>query len=200
MYIIVKNEEDINKREIIKKCKKWLSSSIYYTYREWHCRDIPRRIIIQKLLLDEEGKIPNDYKFNCFNGKIEFIEVHTNKFKKYKNSYFDKNWNLLPFTWCNRIKNNNSDYKMDKNISKPKNLNKMVEIAEILSKDFDYVRVDLYSVKNKIYFGELTFTSAGGFEPFFPDKYDLIYGKKIKLKGLMENKIISSSNYTITPE
>ena len=57
----------------------------------------------------------------------------------------------------------------------------MIEVAESLSKDFDYVSVDLYTIQNKIFFGELTFTPGNGTMSFFPKKYDLLYGKKIIL-------------------
>lgn len=59
----------------------------------------------------------------------------------------------------------------------------MIRIAKKLSKDFDFIRVDLYSLGDKIYAGELTFHPGGGYSHFIPEKYDLIYGKKLKLKG-----------------
>ena len=72
---------------------------------------------------------------------------------------------------------------IDRNVKKPKKLKGMIEIAKILSRDFNYVRVDLYNIEDKIYFGELTFSHGSGFETFFPEKYDRIYGGKIKIKN-----------------
>lgn len=179
--IIIKDKEDFNEKEIIRKCKKWLKINYYYAGKEWQYKNIKPRILIEKLLLDEKGQIPKDYKFHCFNGKVEFIQVDTDRFWDHKRSFFNTSWKLLPFTWCGK-KGNKPVYKINKNINRPENLNKMIKIAEKLSKDFDYVRVDLYSVRNRIYFGELTFHHGAGFESFFPQKYDEIFGKKLKLK------------------
>jgi hypothetical protein len=66
-------------------------------------------------------------------------------------------------------------------LPKPKNLEKMVQFAEILSEGFPLVRVDFYNMDGQIYFGEMTFTPAAGFEKFFPNKYDCIFGEKLKL-------------------
>lgn len=178
---IIKNKKEINKKEIIERCKKWLESNIYFIGREWQYKNIKPKILIEKLLLDEEGQIPKDYKFHCFNGEVEFIQVDTDRFENHKRGFFDINWRLLPFTWSPK-KNNRPKYELNKDINKPKKLREMVEIATTLSKNFDYVRVDLYFVNNKIYFGELTFSHEDGFAPFFPEKYDLIYEKKLKLK------------------
>lgn len=179
--IIIKNKDEIKKEIIVNRCDKWLKEDFYFNSKEAHYKKIDPRIIIEKLLLDEKGEIPEDYKFHCFHGKVEFIQVCQGRFNNYKLTLFDKNWKPCSFTLCPKI-NGKPKYKQDKNTPKPKNLKEMVKVAEKLSRDFDYVRVDLYSVKNKIYFGELTFTPASGFSSFFPEKYDLIYGKKWTLK------------------
>ncbi len=178
--IIIKNKKEIVKKDIINKCEEWLNSNFYFDTREWQYKKIIPEILIERLLLTKEGNIPNDYKFHCFNGIVEFIQVDTDRFTDHKRGMFDLNWKSKPFTWAPR-KNNLPKYKIIKIARKPKNLRKMIKIAEILSKDFDYVRVDLYSANNRIYFGELSFTPASGFESFFPDKYDLFYGKKLRL-------------------
>lgn len=180
-FIIIKKREDINKKEIIKKCKGWLNSSIYLIAREWHCKDIPPKIVIEKLLTKDDEKVPDDCRFYCFNGKVEFIQMDVNRFENHERGIFDLNWKPLPFTWCSII-DGELKYKTKEDILKPKNLNEMIKVAEKLSKDFNFVRVDLYSLNGEIYFGELTFTPACGLSPFVPDKYDLIYGKKLKLR------------------
>lgn len=178
--IVIKSEKDINKKQIIKKCKKWLKSNLYYLTREPQYKNIKPRILIEKLLLTSKGKVPEDYKIYCFDGKVEFILVVKDRFQNKTLSYFNTKWKLLPFSWC-ELKNNKPRYRASKSIPKPKNLNKMIKIAEKLSKEFDYVRVDLYSINNKIYFGELTFTPGAGFDKFFPDKWDRFYGDKLEL-------------------
>lgn len=176
---IVTNKKDINLDELIETCKNWLKINYYYFGKEYQYKNIKPRIIVENLLMTSKGKVPEDYKFHCFNGKVEFIQVDTDRFGDHKRSFFDKKWKLLPFTLCEKI-NNRPIYKINRITPKPINLNKMISLSETLSLDFDYVRVDLYNLKGKIYFGELTFNHGSGFESFFPDKYDAIYGNKIK--------------------
>jgi TupA-like ATPgrasp len=179
--IIVRNKDDVHKKIILKKCKKWLKCNHYWIWREPQYKNIKPLILIEKLLLNKKGQIPEDYKFHCFNGKVEFITVNTDRFEKNpKMSFFDANWKLLPFTWC-PAENGKPIWGINKKIKKPRNLNEMIKISKKLSKNFDYVRVDLYSLDNKIYFGELTLHPGAGLNPFSPDKYDLIYGNKLKL-------------------
>jgi len=176
--IIIKDKNSINKNITIKECKKWLKINYYHIGKEWQYKNIKPRIIIEKLLMDKNGEVPDDYKFHCFNGKVEFIQVDTGRFSNHKRSFFNIDWKLLPFTWCG-TKNGNPSYLINNNISKPDLLKEMIGFAQKLSKNFNYVRVDLYSLDNKIYFGELTFTHGSGFESFFPNKYDAIYGEKL---------------------
>ena len=51
---------------------------------------------------------------------------------------------------------NKVDY-LSKEVPKPDNLEELLTVSEKLANDFIFVRVDLYSIENKIYFGELTF-------------------------------------------
>ena len=73
-------------------------------------------------------------------------------------------------------------------IPKPKNYGKMVELAEKLARDLPFVRIDFYEVKNKIYFGEITFYPGNGVEEFTPEKYDYILGSWINLDGVRHEK------------
>ncbi|MAG50695.1 glycosyl transferase [archaeon] len=178
--IVLKDNRNINKKEIIKKCKRWLKTNYYNKHRELQYRDIPPKILIEKLLLNDNGKIPEDYKFNCFNGNVEFIQIVRGRFENKSMGFFDSKWNLLPFIWCEE-KDGKPSCKKVKSFKKPKNLKKMIKIAEKLSKEFNYVRVDLYSIKNKIYFGELTLGHGAGLQKFYPDSWDKFYGDKLKL-------------------
>lgn len=179
--IIIKDKKEINKKKIIKKCNRWLKSNFYYIGREWQYKNISPKIIVEELLINKLGKIPDDFGFYCFNGRAKFIQMDVGRFEKHERALFDLNWKLLPFTWCQVI-NGKLKYETKKDIPKPNNLKQMIKIAERLSEDFDFVRIDLYSIGRKIYCGELTFHPGGGFSPFIPEKYDLIYGKKLKLK------------------
>lgn len=126
----------------------------------------------------EESKIENipDYKFMCFNGKVEclFVCSERNSADGLKVTFFDRDWNLLPFT---------RHYpKSEKEIQRPVNLEQMIEIAEKLSTNLPFVRIDLYYVDGRIYFGEYTFFPGNGIEEFNPDEWDLRLGKMLELK------------------
>lgn len=123
---------------------------------EYHYDYIEPRIICEELLEDEKGNIPNDYKFYCFRGYVKCVLVCSDRIDENNKSifYYDTNWKELDYV--------KDSYYNSKKIEKPKNFNSMVRIASELSKDHDFVRVDLYNIDGKIYFGELTFTPACG--------------------------------------
>src|SRR5690606_7204354 len=128
-----------------------LSVNPYFMSRESQYKGKPR-IVIENLL---DSNI-TDYKFFCFNGKVEFVELIYDRTFEQKKIFYDLNWNKLPFT------TGGGGHVVDEKLEKPSNFLKMVEVANNLAKDFSFVRVDLYSHNNFIYFGELTFYPSGG--------------------------------------
>lgn len=171
--IICHDKEKYNENEIKSQLKKWLLIDYGRYTSEIHYCKIKPRIIIEEDIAGIEGNLL-DYKIFCFEGKAKYIEVVTGREKEevfYE--YYDLNWNK-----CNFTKNK----YLSKNIlSKPNNLGEMIKIAEKLSSEFKFVRVDLYNVNNKIYFGELTFTPSGGCCTKFTDEGEIILGDCIKL-------------------
>lgn len=162
-----KKNYDINKAK--KKLSESLKRNLYYYGREWPYKNVERKIICEQYL----GDNPNDYKFFCFNGKVEYILVCSDRFSKLKETFFDRDWNIAPFK--------RPGINIDNNIIKPNNLEKMIELAEELSEGEPFLRVDFYEVDNKIYFGELTFYPASGFSKFYPEEWDFKLGNLIKL-------------------
>lgn len=115
----------------------------------------------------------DDYKFICFGGKVEYIVFDADRQIEHKRNIYDKNWNYLGV---------DTDCKTLGNIKeKPKNLEEMKKIAEKLSEDFPFVRVDLYSINDKIIFGELTFYPWSGYVKFNPRSFDFELGEKFIL-------------------
>ena len=145
---------------------------------ELQYRGIEPKIIAEKYMADSKGEL-NDYKIICFNGEPKFVWVDCGRYSEHTKNIYDLNWNLQPFMMT---------YPVSKNkIPKPQNLDKMIELAKKLCKDFAFVRVDFYNVDGKIYFGEMTFTSMSGTDKFKPEKYDLEMGNMLVLpekKGL----------------
>lgn len=140
---------------------------------EYHYSKIVPKIICEEYIDDGYDKAPKDYKFFCFNGKVYSILVCSNRSVKVEQNWYDIEWNELNYT--------TDEYKNDIKHKKPKNLDRMVEIAETLSSDFNFVRVDLYNVNGKIYFGELTFSPAAGFIRFVKQEILDEYGGLIEI-------------------
>jgi len=128
------------------------------------------KILIEELLLDG-CEIPEDYKFQCFKSEGEvYVQVDKGRYFHHKRNIYDENYNFIDLK-------HNSRYSHFEGHSKPKNFDKMKEIVKKLSEDFDYVRVDLYSLDNNIYFGELTQTHGNGHEDLKPLVWDEKWGE-----------------------
>ena len=175
--IIVKDKSTLNLAEVKTKLAKWMNENFAFKCGcELHYRDIPPKITIEKYMQDESGEL-RDYKFMCFNGAIELILLDSDRYSGHKRNIYDKNWTLQAFSDFPNIK---------ENIEAPKKLELMKTLAQALSKDFNFVRVDFYVVNDEIYFGEITFTPGSGTLKF-PNYINLKLGKMIKLPKLAYN-------------
>ncbi len=171
--VIVKDKKLFDAKDTEKKFKKWLKTNFaFHAGLEMQYKHIHPKILVEKYL-----DIPNnpiEYKMFCFNGKFEFCLFELDFFgDNPKRAFYDRNWQKMPFKIGRMPK--------EKLPKKPKNFDKMVELAEILCKDFSFVRVDFYDVDSKIYFGEMTFTSGSGLSYFEPQEYNLKLGEMITL-------------------
>lgn len=173
--LIVKNKNSLDIKKINKQFKLWLNKKQSYSFGfQMQYKNIKPMILAEAYLEDESNEL-RDYKFLCFNGMVEYCWIDESRYSNHKRNTYDRDWNIQPW---NQLDYGNTDYDIDKTI----NFEKMVEVAEILSKDFAHVRVDLYNVNGVIYFGEMTFTNGSGFEPIFPAQYDSELGKLWDLK------------------
>lgn len=153
---ICRDKKNFDLKNAKAQLKKTLKEKFAKKNLEYHYSYIKPKIICEEFLDDNSGKLPTDYKFYCFNGVVKCILVCTDRIDENNKSisYFDIKWNKLDYE--------KDKYKNNKIIEKPKNLSEMLRIASKLSKDFNFVRVDLYNINGDIYFGELTFTPACG--------------------------------------
>ena len=173
--VICRDKKGINKEKIRKKIQKCMKKNYYWLGREWPYKNVKPRIIAEEYMEDKSGGL-TDYKFYCFNGKPEFLYISTGmeNHKTARISFVTMDWEFAPF--------GRTDYKpFDILPGKPKNFDKMVEIAGELSKGHPFLRVDLYEVDAKIYFSELTFSPNAGMMPFEPECYDKMLGDMLVL-------------------
>lgn len=180
-FVIVRNKWDLDLNKLVVDCKWWLSFNYFYPGRQWQYKSIKRRIIVEKLLLTREGKIPNDYKFHCFNGRAEFIYVAVDREGLNVRQIYDLNWEILPFSLEARTKVK-TKRKENINVEPPKNLAKMIDFAQRISKIYAYVRVDFYEVDGKLFFGEVTHHHGGGYDQLKPFEWDEKFGNIMNLK------------------
>lgn len=171
--IVCKDKSKLDIKKAKAKIDKSMKREYYYCSREWPYKNVKPRIIAEKYIDDN----PNDYKFFCFNGEPERIEVCSDRFTQggTKMNFYDINWKPLEIALDN--------YKIsDISIPKPEKLELMLSLARKLSKNLPFSRIDFYEVDRKILFGEITFFPTGGFKKFTPDKWNTILGDMIKLK------------------
>ncbi|MEA1787684.1 ATP-grasp fold amidoligase family protein [Arenibacter sp. GZD96] len=170
--IMIKDKKKSDWPSLQREMRKSLQDRYNSGKGEWHYAKIKPRILVEKLLLDPGGNIPQDYKLYCFQGKVRFIEVHANRFTHHTVDFFDTAWQRIDCTTLDR----SSSPPL-----RPATLEDMLRIAEILANDFFFVRVDLYSLQSKVYFGELTFYPGSGFIKYHPRKWDIVFGEMLQL-------------------
>lgn len=174
--IIVHDKAKLDIKATNKTLRRWLRRSHHYISREWHYKKIKPKIIIEKLLITPDGKVPDDFKFHCFDGKVAFVIVDQDRFGSHRRINYSRDFEPLEFIWTAE-ENGKPRHGFGQPFAKPRNFEKMIEVAESLSKKFNHVRIDLYNLDGEIYFGEFTFVHAGASYKFFPEKYDRIYGQ-----------------------
>lgn len=175
--IFVSDKYKISESKVKMQLNEWMNRSSKSYGREWGYYNCERKIIVEKLLERDINNDLPDYKFFCFNGNVYCLYTmidYTDNHEDGKLGFFDREFRQLPYR--------RADFgKINREIPRPLNFNKMVEIAEILSKDFPHVRVDFYNVDGKITFGEMTFYNASGYTRFIPDEFDFVLGDQFIL-------------------
>ena len=173
--IIVRDGKKPDVESIRKTADGWLKINFAFQNGfELQYNNISRRLLIEEYLKTKNGKAP-EFKLWCFNGRCRFIEAIIKSQKDIRVSFYDCEWNILPFTFYG-YQPVSADYPM------PYALPEMIRIAETLASDFIHVRVDLYLLDdNNIKFGEMTFTSASGAHKWDPPEADLMIGGMMDL-------------------
>jgi len=169
--LIVRDKSKSNYSLIEKICKIWLSMDYYYLGREYAYKNIPPKLYVEELLLNDKYKLPTDIKLFCFQGKVKLIQLDIDREYNHSRIMLDGNWNTIP------VEYNYSSY--GNHFSELMNRDMVIQIAENLSSQFDFVRIDLYIFENKLYFGEFTFYPECGLGKIKPLKFDLEWGKLI---------------------
>lgn len=172
---ICKDKSKLNIRKVKAGLRKGLRQNYYLTGREWPYKNVPRRIIAEQFMQSDAGGL-TDYKIHCFNGEPKLILVCKDRFAPtgLTEDFYTPQWEHLDLR---RPTHPNATEPM----AKPDELDQLLEFSRILSKDIPFLRVDFYIVEGHVYFSELTFFPASGFEKFEPEEWDQTLGDWLKL-------------------
>lgn len=161
--LIVSADRKPSRRAIIRTCQRWLCKAHGITNLEWAYQGNTRHVLIEKLLKDERSPFLYDYKFHMIHGRCAFIQVDIERGSNHSRRLYTPTWQPL-----------NVQYRLPIGpVQKPPtDLDRLSWLAEQLSAGFDYIRIDLYSVAGKSYFGEMTNYPASGLGRFTPRSFD----------------------------
>lgn len=172
--LFVRDKQRLDIEETRGRIRRWLGANFgrdTYLGIAWGYKGIKPSIIIEPLL-EEKGKVPVDYKFYCFSGRVEVVTIHYDRFIQHKTRAFDREFVPRDFRY---------DFEQwIGECERPPEFEVMIEIAEKLSEKFAFMRVDLYSVRDKVYFSELTPYPGGVSTKFLPAHEDRILGERWK--------------------
>jgi hypothetical protein len=170
--IIVRDKQQLDRTNAKQLVNKWLNENYCrdkFLGSEWAYKSIKPTIIVESFL-DDNGRVPVDYKFFCFSGRAEFLQASFDRFGDASELILDRDFNPI------NVWNGLALYKGE--AERPHNFGDMMRVAESLARGLDFIRVDLYSVGGRVYFGELTCYPASGMARFVPRKYDFSFGEK----------------------
>jgi len=171
--LFIRAPQDVKKQTIASSIRKHLTSSHGRRLREWGYLGIPPRVLVERMVETPDGDLLADYKFFIYHGRAHFIQFDCDRTRGLKLNFYDREWNLLPAKLRYP--------PTSEPVPKPQNLARMIEIAERIGAQFDFVRVDLYSAPQGILFGEVTFYPNAGLEPFTPQEWDTTFGEPWRL-------------------
>jgi hypothetical protein len=167
--VFIRTAQDIKRDEIVASMRKQLGFSHGHRFREWGYLGIPRKVMVERMvgMPGDDGR--EDYKFFTYHGRVHFILLDRDRVRGHTRNYYDREWNLLPVK---------REYPpTSEPVCRPASLGEMINLAEKIGAEFDFVRVDLYSPPQGILFGETTFYPAAGLGPFVPKEWDNRFGE-----------------------
>lgn len=169
---ICRDKSIIDENNVVKLISSWNNKHYERYTREWaYIGATDSNVIVEKLLEDKTNSDASidDYKFLCFNGKFKILWVDKGRYSDHHRGFWDSNLRFL-----SEVESVYPKFSTEPQL--PSNIKEMINIAEKLSEDFQFARVDLYNINGNITFGEITFYPHGGYMEFIPDSFDFELG------------------------
>ena len=183
-YTLVKDKSTFD-RALLRKYDVLLKSNYAWQGFEMHYRDIVSKIVVEQFI---DNAAVNDYRFYCFDGKpfCCAVDYYDGSHKRSARNIYDMNWEILPFLF--QYPNYTGE------APRPDNYDELKVIAEKLAEGFPHVRVDLYTARDKVYFGEMTFSHANGFQKLIPNEWDYKLGSLWPFDSSVRAKVLAHSS------
>jgi hypothetical protein len=167
MNLLVTDKDAIDRAAALQTADGWLRRNHFTETYEWGYRNIPPRLLAEEMLLDARGDIPEDFKFFVFSGQARLLQVHTGRFGDHRTNFFDMDLQPLPIA---------KKFPADASYVLPPEARDLARIAERLGADFDFARIDLYLVRGRAWFGEITHYDGSACSPYAQPEHDRIIG------------------------
>jgi hypothetical protein len=171
--IFVRAGDTIDRAAVCGALRRQLAYTHGVWEREWAYLDIPRKIVVERMLETADKIVPEDYRFFVYHGRVHFIEINDGRYRDIREMYCDRDWNRLPLAW--------GYPPVERPLPRPARLDSMIALAEKIGAAFDFVRVDLYHTDAGIFFGETTFYPDAGYAPITPRDWDMKFGEPWKI-------------------
>lgn len=168
MNLVVRDKSEASEAQLRELVRTWQARDFSRELLEWHYTLIPRRVAVEELLLEEDGQPPPDYKMYVFNGEVGMIQVDTGRYGEHTRAFFTPQWEELAL----RIALPRSPVPA----ARPPLLEEMLSLAKRLAAPFEFVRIDLYAHRGRVYFGEATHTPGGGASRHQPAEFNRVLG------------------------
>lgn len=197
---ICRDKSKLDIKKVKAELRKGLKENYFMKWREWPYKNVPRKILAEKFMVDDEQHAKalnkseiedlNDYKIFCFNGEPKVLFVASDRSKKVCFDYYDMNLHHL------ELKQGGENFNGEVKLSKQ--FEEMKDLAAKISKGIPHARTDFYEIDGKVYFGELTFFDSTGMAKFSPEEWDEKLGKLIVLPPPYLGYLIVNEEYVLT--
>lgn len=172
---ICRDKSKLDIEKVKAELRKGLKENYFMRWREWPYKNVPRKILAEKFMVDESGTELKDYKIFCFNGEPRYCQVISDRNTDEKIDFYDMHWKRLVGLVGLNDKVHNSEYA----IPCPESFENMKQMASLLAKSIPFSRIDFYEINHQAYFGEITFFPATGFGNFNPREWNVKMGDMI---------------------
>jgi len=148
-------------QQLRRMARRWQRRPYGRWLDEWAYRDVPRGILAEPLL-GGALPLPIDYKIYVFGGIATHVQVHLGRGGRHRWVLHDRSWRQL--------------VRSADEPPPPPSLAAMLEAAETLAGDMNFLRVDFYDIGGRPYFGEYCLYPGSGLDPFAADWIDFELG------------------------